>query len=212
MKIKVCGITQLVQLRELESLGVDYAGMIFFPSSPRYVLKKLRSQDVMQAGIQIKKVGVFVNAAEADIMTQVELYCLDLVQLHGYETPNFCKHVRKTIPVIKVFRINKMNESNIDWMVKPYEDVCDHYLFDFRQDGMFGGTGEKFNWGALEKSAVNKSFFLGGGISPGDVEKVRSFKHPYLHAIDLNSKFETEPGVKDMKAVNQFIHSVKDQQ
>ena len=137
MKIKVCGITELDQLIALDKLQADYAGMIFFPASPRYILKKLRARDVMQSGISIKKVGVFVNASEEDISTQVELYGLDLVQLHGFETPAFCRHVRKTVPVIKAFRINKLNENNIDWMVKSFEDVCDHYLFDFMNNNAF---------------------------------------------------------------------------
>src|SRR5688572_6060144 len=106
MKVKVCGITQLEQLQQLEAVGADYAGMIFFDSSPRYVLKKLKSKDVMLSTLSIKKVGVFVNAMEDDVMTQIELYGLDFVQLHGDETPTFCNHIRKVIPVIKAFRIN----------------------------------------------------------------------------------------------------------
>lgn len=208
MKIKVCGITQLVQMKQLEAMGVDYAGMIFFHGSPRYILKKLRSIDVHEAGLKLQKVGVFVNASQEDIMTQVELYGLDLVQLHGYETPAFCRHIRKVARVIKAFRLNSVNEKNIDWMVKPYEHDCDHYLFDFHQQGLYGGTGEKFNWAALAKSTVGKSFFLSGGIGPDDVEAIRNFHHPFLHAIDINSKFETIPGVKDMAAIKKFIDSL----
>ena len=94
-------------------------------------------------------------------------------------------------------------------MVKPYEDDCDHYLFDFNREGIYGGTGEKFNWTALENSKVGKSFFLSGGIGPDDAGMVNNFDHPFLHAIDINSKFEIEPGIKDMDGVKKFVQTIK---
>ena len=130
MKIKVCGITSLQQLLALDKLDIDYAGLIFYSLSSRYVLNKLKSRDVMNEPLSILKVGVFVNASEEDIMTQIELYGLDLVQLHGDETPAFCNHISNHVKVIKAFRLSKKNEQNIDWMIMPYEEVCDHYLFD----------------------------------------------------------------------------------
>ncbi len=204
MKIKVCGITSIKQLNDLEIIGIDYAGLIFYSQSPRYVLNKLKSKDVEQANLYILKVGVFVNASEEDIMTQIELYGLDLVQLHGDETPAFCNHISNHVKVIKAFRLGKKNEQNIDWMIRPYEEVCDHYLFDTKIENGYGGSGEKFNWEVLEKNQINKPFFLSGGIGPGDVEKIKSVQHPFLLAVDLNSGFEIEPGVKDMELIKIF--------
>src|SRR5450432_2862496 len=150
MKLKVCGITQLEQLKQLDELGVDFAGLIFYERSVRYVLNKLKSKEVKQLPLSLKKVGVFVNASEEDILTQIELYGLHLVQLHGDETPAFCNYISNHVQVIKAFRITQKNEQNIDWMIRPYEDVCDFYLFDTNRKGAYGGTGQKFDWQILK--------------------------------------------------------------
>ena len=209
MRIKVCGITQVEQLQQLDELGVDYAGLIFYSRSPRYVLNKLRSEDVIKLKLALQKVGVFVNASEEDILTQVELYGLDMIQLHGDETPAFCKHISNTVSVIKAFRITKYNEQNIDWMIKPYEEYCDYYLFDTNRKGAYGGTGEKFDWKILNSNTINKSFFLSGGIGLVDVEKVKAFQHPFLYAVDVNSKVEIADGVKDIRAIQKLIGELK---
>lgn len=205
MKIKVCGITTISQLQELDAMGVDYAGLIFYARSPRYVLSKLKSKEVASLKMTTKKVGVFVNASEADITTQIELYHLDLVQLHGNETPAFCKHVSKLAKVIKAFRIGE-GSTPIDWMIKPYQEDCDFFLFDHGSAGIYGGTGTKFNWDLLETAIIEKDFFLSGGIAPGDAEPVKEFSHPYFYGVDVNSKFETEPGIKNMEAVKEFVN------
>ena len=210
MKIKVCGITQIDQFKQLDELGIDYAGLIFYESSPRYVLNKLRSEDVYKLTLNIQKVGVFVNASEEDIMTQIELYGLDIVQLHGNETPSFCKHISDHVSVIKAFRINKKNEQNIDWMIKPFEEFCDFYLFDTGNEKAYGGTGEKFDWDILKNNKINKPFFLSGGIGLDDVEQLKTFQHPFFYAIDVNSKVEIEDGVKDMKQIKMFAQELKE--
>ncbi len=184
-------------------MAIDYAGLIFYSRSPRYVLSKLRSKDVSSLKINTQKVGVFVNATESDIMTQIELYELDVVQLHGNETPSFCNHISDHVNVIKAFRINEEN-SHIDWMVKPYEDVCDFYLFDHGSKSMYGGTGVKFDWSLFKNAAIGKPFFLSGGIGPGDADAVKKFEHPFFYAVDINSQFETEPGLKNMESVKEF--------
>lgn len=204
MKIKVCGITKLEQLEELAQIGVDYAGLIFYSQSPRYVLNKLISSDVRNSKIKIDKVGVFVNASEEDILTQVELYDLDAIQLHGDETPAFCLHISNHVKVIKAFHLTFKNEKHIDWMVKPYEEVCDHYLFDSSVVGKYGGTGKKFDWSILVENKINKPFFLSGGLSPDDVDTILAFQHPFFFGVDLNSKFETSEGVKNMDAIRTF--------
>jgi len=209
MKIKVCGITQADQLKQLDEIGVDYAGLIFFRQSARYMLDKLLTKDVLDLSLSLQKVGVFVNASEEFINAQVELYGLDLVQLHGDETPAFCKHISSTVSVIKAFRITKYNEQNIDWMIKPYEEVCDYYLFDTNRKGAYGGTGEKFDWQILNNNIISKPFFLSGGIGVADVEKVKAIHHPFLYAVDINSMVETEPGIKDMEQVKMFVQEIK---
>ncbi len=208
MKIKVCGITTTGQLEELDKMGIDFAGLIFYEKSPRYALSKLRSKVVASLTLQLHTVGVFVNASENDIMTQIELYELDYVQLHGSETPTFCNHISNHVKVIKAFRIDEQN-SHIDWMVKPYEEVCDFYLFDKGSAGIYGGTGKKFNWHLLEKATIGKNFFLSGGIGSDDVEDVKKFSHPYFYGVDINSRFETEPGIKDMEMINQFVKELR---
>lgn len=209
MKIKVCGITEAQQLKALDDLQVDYAGMIFFKRSARYALNKLRHEEVRKLHLTVNKVGVFVNADEEEIMKQVELFGLDLVQLHGDETPAFCKIISNSISVIKAFRITMYNEQNIDWMVKPYEEFCDYYLFDTNRPGAYGGTGESFNWNILNNNKINKQFFLSGGISLDDVEKIKCFEHPFFYAVDVNSRFEREPGIKDLGNVKSFVEQLR---
>jgi phosphoribosylanthranilate isomerase len=207
MKLKVCGITQLEQLIQLDSLGINYGGLIFYDQSLRWIDNKLKAGEVKLLPLIMQKVGVFVNAEESYIMEQVENFGLDLVQLHGDETPGFCNQISSQVTVIKVFRITQTNEQNIDWMVKPYEEYCDYYLFDTNRKNAYGGTGEKFDWKILNDNKINKPFFLSGGIGLGDVEKLRTFEHPFFYCIDLNSRVEITVGIKDIDA----IHKMSDQ-
>jgi phosphoribosylanthranilate isomerase len=209
MNIKVCGITQFKQLQQLEALNIDYAGLIFYKDSPRYMGEKLSAKEVKQADFDLKKVGVFVNPTYSDLLDAIDEYGLDIVQLHGNETPEMCEELSAEAEVIKAFRIEDSN-TNIDKMVAPYDAVCDYYLFD--TGGLkesFGGTGQQFDWDILKKAKIEKPFFLSGGIGPGDAGKVRSFSHPDFFAIDVNSKFETAPGVKDMAAILKFLQGFK---
>jgi phosphoribosylanthranilate isomerase len=207
MKVKVCGNTDLQQLKELNSTGIDYAGLIFYEYSSRYVLKKLSGSGVKDLNLSIEKVGVFVNASEDFILQQAEDFSLDIIQLHGDETASFCSKISDHMKVIKAFRVE--DETNIDWLVKEYVDVCDFYLFDKGSTGLYGGTGQKFNWKLLENSIIGKPFFLSGGIAPGDVEVLKNLTHPYFYGVDINSKFEIEPGIKDIKLVKQFLSDLK---
>lgn len=205
MKLKVCGITQLDQLQQLDQLHIDYAGLIFYDQSRRYVINKLNAVDVKPLHLAIKKVGVFVNAGEGDIMTRVENFGLDIVQLHGDETPGFCNHISNHVNVIKAFRITQTNEQNIDWMIRPYEEYCDYYLFDTNRKNAYGGTGEKFDWKLLNKNKINKPFFLSGGIGLTDIEKLRTFEHPFFYAVDVNSKVEIAEGIKDIESIKELV-------
>jgi phosphoribosylanthranilate isomerase len=213
MNIKVCGITDVKQLQQLEAMNIDFAGFIFDKNSPRYAGDKL-SKDIKNADFDLKKVGVFVNPSYSDILDAIEDYGLDVVQLHGEETPEFCKDLNEDIEVIKVFHINESTKS-IDAMVAPYDEACDYYLFDTspltplqkergEQPTLKGGTGKQFDWSIIEKSKIEKPFFLSGGIGVGDLSKIKALKHPDFYGVDINSKVESEPGVKDMSLVLQF--------
>ncbi len=210
MRVKVCGMTQLEQVRQLDEMGVDFAGFIFYPKSPRYVVRHLSGEQLRKARLKLGKVGVFVNAGYDEVMKQVDSYGLDMIQLHGDETPRFCEQLANYITVIKVFRLGE--DDPINWIVRPYQESCDMFLFDTEGAG-YGGTGKKFNWDVLKGTALDKLFFLSGGIEPGDVERLKAFAlEPVakkLFSIDINSKFELSAGIKDMKKIKTLLNDFK---
>jgi phosphoribosylanthranilate isomerase len=209
MNIKVCGITQLKQLQQVDGLNIDYAGLIFYKDSPRYVVGKISGEEIQASDLDVKKVGVFVDAAYEEIKQMIEEYDLDVVQLHGNESPDLCDRLSGDVEVIKAFSIGNGNGS-IDEMVADYDEVCDYYLFDTAsKDGLAGGTGEKFDWKLISKSKIEKPFFLGGGLSVEDVAKIKAFKHPDYFGIDVNSRFEKSPGIKDMALLLQLKQGLK---
>ena len=208
MKIKVCGNTVASQVIELGEIPIDYAGFIFYKSSPRYVGEKLQLKDMQNLSTKLQKVGVFVNESRDEIMRKIDEYKLDLVQLHGDETPEFCKQISDHISVIRAFRINE-KQIDIDWMVKDFEEVCDYYLFDKESRSVYGGSGEKFDWNLLHNATIGKEFFLSGGISPSDAPMVKVFEHPFFYGIDVNSRFEISPGIKDLEKLKHFINDIR---
>lgn len=208
MNTKVCGITQLKQLQQLDGLDIDFAGLIFYKDSPRYVGDKIAAADLKNSDFDLKKVGIFVNADYDEIMQVVEDYGLDVVQLHGDESPELCEELSEEVEVIKAFKV-KDSKTSIDEMVADYDEVCDYYLFDTASSDLEGGTGKQFDWKLLTKAKIEKPFFLSGGIGVDDIAKVKAFKHPDYYAVDINSKVEKEPGVKDMGLVLQFRQGLK---
>jgi phosphoribosylanthranilate isomerase len=209
MNIKVCGITQFKQLQQLEALNIDYAGLIFYKDSPRYMGGKITGKQVKDADFDIKKVGVFVNPGYSELLDAIDEYGLDMVQLHGNETPELCEELSGEVEVIKAFRIDS-GTANIDELVAAYDAACDYYLFDTAGlKESFGGTGQQFEWSILKKAKIEKPFFLSGGIGPEDAQKIKAFKHPDFFAIDVNSKFELSPGLKDMAAILKFLQALK---
>lgn len=210
MRVKVCGMTEIDQVKQLDAMGVDFTGFIFYPKSPRYVLRHLTGEQVKKAKLRLGKVGVFVNATYDEVMKQVDSFGLDMIQLHGDETPRLCEQLANYITVIKVFRLGE--NDPVEWLVKPYQDSCDMFLFDTEGVG-YGGTGKKFNWETLKPAKIDKLFFLSGGIEPADVDRLREFEREpvarKLFAIDINSKFETAPGVKDLKKIRAMLDGIK---
>ncbi|MDI3319180.1 phosphoribosylanthranilate isomerase [Pinibacter soli] len=205
MRVKVCGMMQPEQVAELESSGATFAGFIFYPKSPRYIFKQMSLLQLKKIK-NINKVGVFVNAPVEEVLHMVDECGLHMVQLHGDESPRYCERISDYISVVKAFRLSE-NDS-IEWMIKPYMDVCDMFMFDTMGAG-YGGTGKKFDWNQLKNVTIGKPYFLSGGIQPDDVEKLKEFaREPSskaLFAVDINSKFEVSPGVKDMEKVKTFI-------
>ena len=208
MKIKVCGNTIVSQVRELDKLAVDFAGFIFYKQSPRYMGEKIVKKEIENLPAHLKKVGVFVNESRDQIMKIIDEYQLDAVQLHGDETPEFCKQISDHISVIKAFRIGA-NQIDIDWMLKEYVEVCDFYLFDKQSRSVYGGSGEKFDWNLLQKATIGKNFFLSGGICENDVKMLQRFTHRYFYGIDINSCFEKSPGIKDIEKLKNFVNDIR---
>ncbi|HEU5054805.1 MAG TPA: phosphoribosylanthranilate isomerase [Hanamia sp.] len=208
MKVKVCGNTDLHQLQQLDELNVDYAGLIFYEQSPRFALNKLCGKEIKDLQLSLTKVGVFVNAGEDEIMKRVDEFGLDMVQLHGDETATFCNKISNQIKVIKAFRVAD-TDTNIDWLVNEYDEVCDYYLFDKGSAGLYGGTGQKFKWNLLKNATINKPFFLSGGIERSDAHALKKFVHPFFYGVDVNSRFEISPGIKNMELVTEFVSELE---
>ena len=199
MIVKVCGMRDAGNIRELEALGIHWMGMIFWPKSKRFV-----SVPPSYLPKQTRKVGVFVDATEEDIRQYVEAYQLDMVQLHGQESPDFLKSL-KSLTIIKAFNIATAEDLQ---KTADYEGLADYFLFDTKGKAV-GGNGEKFDWSVLDSYHGSTPFLLSGGIGPEDASSVKSFRHQKCIGIDLNSRFETEPGLKDITKIKQFLEEIK---
>ena len=199
MIIKVCGMRDAQNIRDVESLGVDWIGMIFWPKSKRYV-----AEVPSYLPEHLKKVGVFVDSTLDDILQHISDYQLDIIQLHGQESPDFAKAL-KPHTIIKAFNIEKADDL---LQTAKYEGIADYFLFDTKGK-MVGGNGEKFDWSVLTAYQGKTPFLLSGGIGPEDVESVKSFRHPRCIGIDLNSRFESEPGFKDINQLKTFINNIR---
>ena len=202
MKLKVCGMRYDDNIREIAAIEPDYMGFIFFEGSSRHV-----SESIPTLSPSIRKVGVFVNASYDTIVEKINTHDLQAVQLHGEETPEFCKSLQRlNIEIIKVFSIK--NEFNFD-VLNLYESVCDFYLFDTKGP-LAGGNGYCFDWSVLEDYPSTKPYFLSGGIGLENLDKLQAFKNStaatYCHAVDVNSKFEIAPAKKNKELLEKFKH------
>jgi phosphoribosylanthranilate isomerase len=205
MKIKICGMKYPDNILEVGSLLPDYMGFIFWEKSARYfdgVLPNLPKST--------KKTGVFVNASQEDIVSKVNQYDLQAVQLHGHESVAFCQELKNTlaknIEIIKVFSV----DSSFDFdELKPFESVCDYFLFDTKGK-LPGGNGTTFDWKVLEKYPSHKPFFLSGGIGLDEIDLVNEIVKTDLpiYAIDVNSKFEIEAGLKNKEELHRFKQKI----
>jgi len=206
MQFKVCGITSIEQATALQAMGVQYIGFIFYPASKRYVLDQLSLTDLANfKPVGVKKVGVFVNEPLEQLLETVHAAGLDLVQLHGDESPDYCASVRQQVATIKVFRVGGAVPD-----FAAYESVVDYFLFD-TDSALYGGTGQHFNWELIKGSTIPKPYFLSGGIGPNDVQGVQVMETTKagksLLALDINSQFEDSPGVKNLEKIKIFINA-----
>ena len=202
MLIKVCGLRDNFQ--EVTALKPDFAGMIFYEKSPRYV--GLNDGGILRQKVpNVKKVGVFVNASEDYIFENVLKYNLDFVQLHGCEPKEFCEKIRQKIPVIKAFGISSAEDLAA---AENYAEKVDFLLFDTKTLG-FGGSGVKFDWEVLQKGKIRQKFFLSGGISLEDLAEIKALKINNLAGVDLNSRFELSPAKKDIEKLQQAINFLR---
>lgn len=214
MKLKVCGMN--LNTSEVARLDPDYLGFIFWEPSKRFF-----KGNIPELSPSIKKVGVFVDAPLEEVVKKIETHGLDVVQLHGKESPEYCSALKKyfkdrqktstmaNLGIIKVFSI----KDDFDFgLLTPYEAVCDYYLFDTKGK-LPGGNGYTFSWEVLKNYPTTKPYFLSGGIGLDEIEKLKEFQQrpesKYCHAIDVNSKFESEPGLKNIDKLMQFKEVLK---
>lgn len=206
IKIKVCGMREKQNIHELIECSPDFIGFIFYTASQRYVGKKVPKEILSLLPSNIKKVGVFVNEDLTKLCGIVEENKLDYVRLHGTESPGYCRKVQeKGIKVIKVFSVD---DDFTFTQQKMYRECADYFLFDTGTKN-YGGSGEKFSWSIFRNNKVTKPFFLSGGIDLKDAEEIKSLDIPNLFAVDINSKFEIKPGLKNIKKVCEFISQIR---
>ncbi len=204
MLVKVCGMKDPDNIREVEALGIDWMGFIFYPESPRYVGDTVPSY----LPTKCRRVGVFVNPSLKEVGDKVESFGLDVVQLHGNETPEFCRNLSNLIPnvlLVKAFGIESPDDFR---RTRTYGRVSAYFLFDTKSPS-FGGSGRQYDWSVLEKYRGKTPFILSGGIGPDSVEALSQFYNPMWRGIDLNSQFEIEPGIKDVPLLKKFLEEKK---
>lgn len=201
MIVKVCGMRDAENIRQVEQTGADWMGFIDYERSPRYL-----------AGIpdylpeSISKVGVFVQASLPHIQERIAAWRLDFVQLHGQESPAFCRQLRQTgVKVIKAFSLRGPEDLQV---TDDYLRDCDYFLFD-TPCASYGGSGKTFDWALLTHYQGPVPFLLSGGLKPNSLTALSTFHHPRWIGIDLNSGFEQAPGLKDVHALSAFISAFK---
>ena len=206
LKIKVCGMRDPENISGVVAASPDFIGLIFYPKSKRFVGFEPSPEVLNKIPEAIKSVGVFVDESPEQVAEIFRNWKLNVVQLHGTETPEYCRQMKKFgITVFKAFAI----DENFDFdKLEDYSGACDYFLFDTKGQ-LPGGTGHKFNWQLLENYEGETPFFLSGGIGPDDLEAIRHFSHPRWRGLDVNSGFEIEPALKNIEKVKNFIFEIR---
>lgn len=200
MIVKVCGMRNALNIREVDNLDIDWMGFIFYPQSARYV-----AAIPSYLPVNAKRVGVFVNESFDNIISTCNHFSLDIVQLHGDETPEQCYHLSQSgLKVMKAFSIIDKFPTALS---QSYQQVCHYFLFDTQTVG-YGGSGKKFDWASIADYQGNIPFLLSGGISVADAKSILQIHHPQLLGVDINSRFESEPALKNVELVKQFLKQI----
>lgn len=198
--IKVCGMCKADNIREIDSLGVDMIGFIFYPRSPRCVCELPAYMPV-----HAHRVGVFVNEEKDTIQMYADRFQLEYIQLHGNESPEYCRSLRTVgLKIIKAFSIAQRKDLQ---HILAYEEYCDYFLFDTKCE-QHGGSGKQFDWNILHFYTGHTRFLLSGGINFYSAKALKEFHHPQLAGFDLNSRFEVSPGEKDAQRIEQFLQEL----
>ena len=204
--IKVCGMTDASNIRQVAETGVDWIGMIFWQPSSRCCHDPGVAQTIPEG---IQRVGVFVDEEVETIVRRTEECGLNRVQLHGRETATSIRQLRQRLPqgeeIIKAISIHTLDDLAL---AKAYEPLVDYLLFDTKCETV-GGSGRQFDWSILNHYQGQRPFLLSGGIGPDDARRLAAFSHPQLAGYDLNSRFETAPGIKNVEALRQFLKERK---
>lgn len=205
MKLKVCGMRDVENIKALVELKPDFIGFIFYDKSPRFIGNDADVELINSIPREIRKVGVFVNATVDYILQNVRKYGLNYVQLHGNEMPDFCRNLRlKGVNIIKAFSVDN---GFIFGQVNNYKPHVDFFLFDAKGDG-YGGNGIAFDWSILKKYDNQKPYFLAGGISLDNLDVLETII-PKPYAMDVNSKFEIEPALKDIEKLEELLDKIR---
>ncbi|RPD48381.1 phosphoribosylanthranilate isomerase [Hymenobacter sediminis] len=206
VRLKVCGMARPDNLRAVAALRPDFLGFIFYPKSRRYAAPTLSPAAAAAVPAGIQKVGVFVDEDTAVIQERITEYGLQAVQLHGSETPETCGLLRAAgVAVIKAFAVGEQFDFE---RLRPYLGVVDYFLFD-TAGAQPGGNGTAFDWKLLQNYALPVPYFLAGGLALEHADTLRNLQLPGLFALDLNSKFETEPGLKDADLLRQMFSQLR---
>jgi phosphoribosylanthranilate isomerase len=204
--IKICGMKYSSNIQAIADLKLDFMGFIFYPKSQRYT-EPLDVDTLNSLPKTIKKIGVFVNEELENILTIVFKYNLDGVQLHGSENIDICRKLKDAgLLVLKAFPIADVSNFKV---TKTYEGACDYFLFDTKTES-YGGSGVKFDWSILNEYRGETPFILSGGIAADDAEAILKIEHPKFAGIDLNSKFEVSPGLKNVEVLHVFLKQLRD--
>ena len=205
MLVKVCGMREPENIEKVAQLGVDMMGFIFYPKSPRFASQ---SVDRTAADKNVCRVGVFVNESAGLISDKIHLFDLNAVQLHGNESRELCELLHKQNGLLKVIKAISVSAAGDIQKYKEYVGAVDYFLFDTKCKTV-GGSGQQFDWQVLDEYDGDVPFLLSGGIGPEDAFRIRTFHHSQCVGIDLNSRFEIEPGVKDVEKLNKFLNEIK---
>ncbi|RVU02936.1 phosphoribosylanthranilate isomerase [Mucilaginibacter limnophilus] len=204
MKIKVCGLREPDNIQAVVALQPDYIGLICYDKSPRFI-DDLSAEAVSNLSQSIIKTGVFVNESAEEIERLIANYGLGAIQLHGSETPHFCVRFKGKVQVIKAFGVDGDFDFN---QLDAYTDVVDLFLFDTKT-AVHGGSGKTFDWDILKNYTGNVPFMLSGGIGPDNIAEATAVNHPQFYGVDLNSRFETEPGIKNIEALQKAFNTIR---